>query len=144
MHRPTAKPDTEYPVNGGGNEDGGFAEDIPWSEGETRSDQAPDHRPQFTADEGLETTRRLAEQRGELATADRQLADDLRSRLLQAGHVDATDITLDVRAGIVLLEGSVSDPALKRAAEDLMRGAIGVRGVENRLRVLPIDPGVGG
>ena len=55
--------------------------------------------------------------------------------LLDAGHVDASQLEVSVQDGEVTLEGNVSDRRMKRDAEDLAETVPGVQQVHNRLRI---------
>lgn len=49
--------------------------------------------------------------------------------------LDASDITVTVSGGEVMLEGQVESRQAKRAAEDCAEGCSGVKHVQNNLRV---------
>jgi hypothetical protein len=48
--------------------------------------------------------------------------------------VDASEISVSVKEGEVVLEGTVADRYLKHRAEDIVESVSGVRDVENHLR----------
>lgn len=56
---------------------------------------------------------------------------------LSEGFLDASDIEVEVSEGIVTLTGTVTDRRSKLVAEELAESALGVRDVENRLRIAP-------
>lgn len=65
-----------------------------------------------------------------------RLKEDLCERLTEADDVDASEISVSVRDGIVTLEGSVPERRMKHRAEDIADACPGVKDVENRLKVL--------
>lgn len=58
-----------------------------------------------------------------------------KAALINDPVVHGTDINVDVRRGIVTLEGAVNGEVAKRKAEDIVRGLDGVKGVENNIVV---------
>jgi CBS domain-containing protein len=70
-----------------------------------------------------------------LARADERIREDVCEWLLENPHVDASDIEVRVESGEVTLIGTVEDREAKRRAEDLAEGVLGVRHVQNNLRV---------
>jgi hypothetical protein len=50
-------------------------------------------------------------------------------------HVDATEITVEVKSGEVMLSGTVDDRRTKRMAEDCALRVSGVKDVQNQIRV---------
>ena len=71
---------------------------------------------------------------------DDRIRDDINDRLMEDWGVDATDIEVSVAAGEVTLSGSVDGRDSKRRAEDLAADVLGVKDVQNNLRVRRIDP----
>lgn len=69
------------------------------------------------------------------ARSDARIAEDVNERLMEDDDIDATDIVVAVRDGIVTLTGSVDERWVKHRAEDLADACSGVKDVENRLRV---------
>jgi len=67
--------------------------------------------------------------------SDQRIYEDVCERLMRFGHVDATDIEVQVNRGEVTLEGWVNDRPQKRLAEDLADGVPGVLDVHNMLRI---------
>jgi hypothetical protein len=73
------------------------------------------------------------------ARSDERIREDLCDRLqhlASRGHLDPSDIEVTVRDGEVTLDGTVPQRDWKHRAEDLAEAVIGVKGVENRIRVL--------
>lgn len=67
--------------------------------------------------------------------SDERIKDDACEGLRQDGEVDASDIEVEVEGGVITLNGTVGDRAMKRAAEDVVYGVSGVDDVLNHLRV---------
>ena len=67
--------------------------------------------------------------------ADERIADDVNDRLTWHGYIDATEIQVDVKDGIVTLTGSVDNRREKRIAEDVAESVSGVLDVNNQLSV---------
>lgn len=72
--------------------------------------------------------------RGYRRTDDR-IKDDVNDRLTWHGYVDATDINVEVKDGMVTLSGEVNTRREKRMAEDAAESVSGVEDVHNQLRV---------
>jgi hypothetical protein len=66
--------------------------------------------------------------------SDERIREDVCDRLSEDDDVDASDITVTVKAGEVTLEGTVIDRHAKHRAEDITDSVSGVRDVTNRLR----------
>ena len=73
--------------------------------------------------------------------ADARIAEDLNERLTDDPELDAGDITVDVRDGVVVLGGRVDRRWMKHRAEDIADACGGVRDIENRIRVGPVQSG---
>jgi BON domain len=67
--------------------------------------------------------------------SDERIKADAYDALWHRGDLDPTDIEVQVKASHVTLEGTVADRRSKRVAEDVAKGVLGVRGVENRLQI---------
>ncbi len=67
--------------------------------------------------------------------SDERIHDDVSDRLTDDAWIDASDIEVAVRDGVVTLEGTVADRNQKRRAEDVAADCSGVHDVANRLRV---------
>ncbi len=67
--------------------------------------------------------------------ADERIREDVCERLTMDHDVDATDIDVSVRDGVVTLEGTVNERHAKRIAEDVCESVRGVKDVQNNLRV---------
>lgn len=69
--------------------------------------------------------------------SDERISDDLHAALADHSHLDASGITVSVKAGEATLDGVVRSRACKRLAEDLADRVWGMRHVQNNLRVKP-------
>lgn len=67
--------------------------------------------------------------------ADEKIREDICERLSDDPRIDASDISVEVRNGVVTLEGSVSDRVQKHRVEDVADSCSGVKDVHNGLRV---------
>lgn len=66
--------------------------------------------------------------------SDERLKEDISERIVQA-NVDASDVTVEVVGGKVILAGTVRDRYTKHYIEDLADACPGVQDLENRIRV---------
>lgn len=66
---------------------------------------------------------------------DQRITEDLNERLTDDDAVDAGDIEVQVKDGVVTLTGTVTSRWMKHRAEDMAEACAGVRDVENRIRV---------
>jgi len=76
--------------------------------------------------------------------SDERIREEACDRLTHHGHLDASDINVQVQNGELTLEGNVDDRNAKRLAEDAVENVPGVREVHNRLRVRAQDNQWGG
>jgi osmotically-inducible protein OsmY len=67
--------------------------------------------------------------------SDVKILDDVHDVLLEDPYVDASDIEIDVKQGVVSLTGFIEDKNAKRRVEDLIDNISGVKHLENRLRI---------
>jgi hypothetical protein len=68
--------------------------------------------------------------------ADDRIREDICESLIAATHLDASDVSVDVKAGVVVLEGIVPERRMKHAIEDITASCRGVTDVQNRIRVV--------
>lgn len=68
---------------------------------------------------------------------DERVRDDVCERLSHSNAVDPTDVTVEVRDGVVTLEGTVPRRAMRYALEDIAARCMGVIDIDNRVRVAP-------
>ena len=73
--------------------------------------------------------------------SDERVREDVCERLIVAAGLDVTDVTVDVRAGIVTLEGTVPVRQMRYVIEDIAADTAGVQDVENHIRVASCDRG---
>ncbi|HXP02129.1 MAG TPA: BON domain-containing protein, partial [Luteibacter sp.] len=67
--------------------------------------------------------------------ADERIREDVCERLTDHDAIDASNIDVRVSAGVVQLSGDVPERYMKHLAEDAVVNAVGVKDVENSLRV---------
>ena len=67
--------------------------------------------------------------------SDRRVTEQICDRLTEDAHIDASEISVEVRNGEATLTGSVRDRQTKWRAEDLVESCGGVTTVHNRLRI---------
>jgi hypothetical protein len=66
---------------------------------------------------------------------DARIREDVCERYAHANDLDPSDVTVHVHGGVITLEGSVPQRAMKHALEDIAVQCYGVVEVENRVRV---------
>jgi osmotically-inducible protein OsmY len=71
--------------------------------------------------------------------SDARMFEDICDRLTVDPRIDASDVEVDVKQGEVTLRGSVRSREEKRAAEDIVEHIMGVREVNNHLKVTRAD-----
>jgi hypothetical protein len=74
---------------------------------------------------------------------DERIREDVCDRLTEEPRIDASDIEVQVKAGEVMLTGSVRTREEKRFTEDVVERLVGVREVNNNLKVRPSDEVLG-
>jgi hypothetical protein len=67
--------------------------------------------------------------------SDDRLREDVSDRLTEDPEIDASGLTVTVKEAEITLDGTVPERHMKRRAEDIAEGVMGVRQVHNRLRV---------
>ena len=67
--------------------------------------------------------------------SDERLREDISERLMEARHIDSSDVTVEVSGAKVVLEGTVPERRMKHAIEDLVDACPGVQDIDNRIRV---------
>jgi osmotically-inducible protein OsmY len=67
--------------------------------------------------------------------ADKRIQDDIAERLMRAGEIDSSEVTVDVEDCKVTLAGSVPERWMKFEVDDIAESVLGVREVQNNLRV---------
>ena len=66
---------------------------------------------------------------------DERIDDDINEKLTVHPDIDATEVDVKVRAGKVILAGTVRNERMKRLAENVAGQTFGVKEVQNRLRI---------
>jgi hypothetical protein len=66
---------------------------------------------------------------------DRSISEDVNEFLMHGHDIDATDVQVEVKDGVVTLRGRVADRFTKRMAEVVASGVRGVKDVMNELKV---------
>ena len=54
---------------------------------------------------------------------------------MQSPTIDSSEVTVEVAQGIVSLQGTVPERYMKHAIEDLVDSCLGVKDIDNRVRV---------
>jgi len=67
--------------------------------------------------------------------SDERITEDLNEKLSDDDQLDATEISVAVRQGVVTLSGTVEQRWMKHHAEDLAERCSGVKDVENNIKV---------
>jgi len=67
--------------------------------------------------------------------SDERIKEDISEHLMHSAHIDASEVTIEVKDGKVTLEGTVLERRMKHAIEDMAEACPGVMDVENRIRV---------
>lgn len=67
--------------------------------------------------------------------SDERLKEDISEKLMENDEIDASDVTIECREGVVTLEGTVNERRLKHRIEDIVEQCHGVKDIENRLTV---------
>jgi osmotically-inducible protein OsmY len=67
--------------------------------------------------------------------SDDRIREDVCERLTDDPYIDASDINLNLKDGVVTLEGRVDERWMKHRVEDLIDACPGVKSIENRLTV---------
>jgi hypothetical protein len=68
--------------------------------------------------------------------SDKRIMEDVCDEFMIDDHLDPSEIEVEVLEGIVILRGTVNQRHEKYLAEDLAESVLGVKDVDNRLRVL--------
>ena len=71
--------------------------------------------------------------------SDERIREDICERLWHDPHLDVGDVSVEVANGTVGLEGTVPHRHMKHRIEDIAASAVGVKDVENRIRVVRAD-----
>lgn len=75
--------------------------------------------------------------------SDERLCEDINERLTDDDHIDASEISVDVKDGVVTLSGEVEQRRLKHRIEDMVERCHGVQDIRNEIRVKRGNEGAG-
>jgi osmotically-inducible protein OsmY len=136
----------DYSNRGGGDyrdrnyyADRGYSDRNEWGGERGWWDRTKDEVRSWMGDEEAELRRQTLDHRGRgpkgYTRTDDRIREDVCERLTEDWGVDASDIEVVVAAGHVTLSGTVDGRQSKRRAEDIAAEALGVRDVQNNLRV---------
>jgi hypothetical protein len=67
--------------------------------------------------------------------SDERLKEDICERMYTSTECDTSEVSVDVKSGVVTLEGTVEDRRSKFMLEEMVDNVPGVKDVENRLRI---------
>lgn len=67
--------------------------------------------------------------------SDERLCEHINERLTDDDHIDASDISVAVKDGVVTLSGEVDERRLKHRIEDMVEACHGVQDIRNEIRV---------
>ncbi|KWF22737.1 BON domain-containing protein [Burkholderia pseudomultivorans] len=98
-----------------------------------RGGYAPD-LSRFGSDAEREALRRRRGPKG-YTRSDERIREDVCERLAHALEIDVSDVSVQVQEGCVTLDGTVPVRWMKHGIEDLADDCLGVRDVDNRVRV---------
>lgn len=68
---------------------------------------------------------------------DERIKEDVCERLFKHPDIDASDVSVEAKQGVVVLAGTVIDRMTKHQIEDLVDNVIGVKDIENNITVRP-------
>lgn len=71
--------------------------------------------------------------------SDERIREDICEQLVQRHDLDVSEVSVNVQAGKVTLEGIVCDRYIKHAIEDVADDCFGVKEIDNRIRVVRGD-----
>lgn len=137
---------------GPGGGDAPFRADPDFSSDRWRGDQPPQARFGATgrgdhpAGRSPDTPGRPPPDRGPEGwqRSDARLHDAVCERLARSRELDTADVSVEVRSGHVTLQGTVADRRMKHAIEDRVGSVIGVGDIDNRIKVMRVEPGMPG
>jgi osmotically-inducible protein OsmY len=67
--------------------------------------------------------------------SDERIKEDISERLMQSHQIDSSDVTVEVKGGMVTLEGTVPHRYMRHAIENIADSCLGVQDIDNRVRV---------
>ena len=75
--------------------------------------------------------------------SDERIREEICERLMDDARVDSGDVSIEVRSGVVTLEGTVPEHHMKYIIEDVAADCFGADDIENRIRVSRSESGAG-
>lgn len=76
--------------------------------------------------------------------SDERVKEDICERLMAEPYLDASEVSVEVKDGKVMLEGTVPERPMKHRIEDVADACIGVKDIDNRIRVAQSGSGASG
>lgn len=67
--------------------------------------------------------------------SDERVREDICEQLMRRDDIDASEVTVEVKEGMVTLQGAVPERRMKHAIEDVVDASMGVHDIDNRIRV---------
>jgi hypothetical protein len=139
-------PDDEYDSSyrPGGEGSGGYGSQVGYGRAPGSGGDPRRHGGGRSSGGGQDASRGPGAERGEFryrqgpkgyTRSDERIREDVCERLAGAFDIDVSDVGVQVRDGRVELDGSVPERWMKHGVEDIADGCMGVRDVENRVRV---------
>lgn len=109
-----------------------------WASDSSSTWRESDRQRAFSPSVAAERYQRLTGHAGKgpkgYVRSDERIREDVCDRLSDDDELDASEVSVSVKEGEVVLEGTVSDRYSKHRAEDIVESVSGVRDVSNHLR----------
>lgn len=67
--------------------------------------------------------------------SDERILEDIYDRISGAWSLDASEVEIEVRNGVVQMSGRVADRSVRHRLEDIAEGILGVMSIENRISI---------
>jgi hypothetical protein len=67
--------------------------------------------------------------------SDERIKEDISERLWAAHFIDSSDVTVEVKGGVVTLDGTVPNRYMRHVIENIADRCLGVQDIDNRVRV---------
>jgi osmotically-inducible protein OsmY len=67
--------------------------------------------------------------------SDARLREDVSERLMFRDDIDSSDVTVEAKDGLIILEGTVPERWMRYAVDDVAESVMGAKEVQNRVRV---------
>lgn len=69
--------------------------------------------------------------------SDERLKEDIAERLIRHPEIDASEVDIDAKLGVITLTGTVEQRYMKHQLEDLVENVMGVKDIQNHITVKP-------